>query len=129
MLQVRLMGGEIAIVDKDERERGTCFRFSVVLIACHLQREGDMQGTHRSNDGYPTTYIHRCFGMHANSLATRSDASHVILFLASKERRRVTKRLMRRFGLRVSTVKRCNDLYHALESIEKNTSLLQRAMP
>lgn len=78
------MGGEIKIVDKDiQGERGSCFRFSVALTLRHP----------------PTTGIHRCFGMHLEANRPRSDASHVILFLAGEERRRVTKRLMQRFGL------------------------------
>lgn len=33
-LQVRLMHGEIEVVDKDIGERGSCFRFNVILSVC-----------------------------------------------------------------------------------------------
>ncbi|KAL1535043.1 hypothetical protein AAHA92_31143 [Salvia divinorum] len=100
---VHLMGGEIKIVDKDEGERGTCFRFNVVFTAC--------QGTHTSNDGYPVG----SFGM---PLASRSDASHVILFLTGNERRKVTENLMRRLGLRVSIAKTISDIVNVLNVID-----------
>ena len=56
--------------NQDCSERGTCFRFNVVFTAC--------KGT--SNDGYPV-------GSFGVPLASRSYASHVILFLTSSERR------------------------------------------
>ncbi|KAH6794168.1 hypothetical protein C2S52_004645 [Perilla frutescens var. hirtella] len=119
---VRLMGGEIKIVDKDQGERGTCFRFNVVLSPCHPP-SGDMEGTNNtSNDGYD---IHQCFGMRVDSLPSRLDTSHVILFLEGEERRRVTKRLMQRFGLRVSIVRRSEDLVHFLGRIEQKIELPQ----
>ncbi|MCD9559107.1 hypothetical protein HAX54_016840 [Datura stramonium] len=40
-LLVRLMGGEIGIVDKQIGEKGTCFRFNIFLIACDKHQAED----------------------------------------------------------------------------------------
>lgn len=123
------MGGEIKILDKEQGERGTCFRFNVFLTACQ-PATGDIEeeGTYLSNDRFPSDIHHR-FGMHVRSLPPRSEASHVILLLAGKERTKVTKRLIKSFGLKVSIVKRSKDLFHVLERIKQKMGLSQFSSP
>ncbi|GFP80347.1 histidine kinase cki1 [Phtheirospermum japonicum] len=112
---VRLMGGEIKIMDKEQGEKGTCFRFNVFLTAYH-PAEGD---TDEQLSYMNDTDIHRHFGMHFRSLPPRSDASHVVLFLAGEERGKISKRLLRSLGVKVLVVKRTVDFFHALERIKQ----------
>ncbi|KAK4374457.1 hypothetical protein RND71_005134 [Anisodus tanguticus] len=46
---VRLMGGEIGIVDKKIGEKGTCFRFNIFLIASDHPRDQEHQPLHGSS--------------------------------------------------------------------------------
>ncbi|KAJ8560432.1 hypothetical protein K7X08_022292 [Anisodus acutangulus] len=49
IFEVRLMGGEIGIVDKKIGEKGTCFRFNIFLIASDHPRDQEHQPLHGSS--------------------------------------------------------------------------------
>ncbi|KAL0335444.1 UNVERIFIED_CONTAM: Histidine kinase CKI1 [Sesamum radiatum] len=119
---VRLMGGEIKILDKEQGERGTCFRFNVFFIACHhIKCDIEEQGasTNTNAYGYPIDVYHRLGG----SLPPTRDGSRVILFLAGEERKRVSKRLIQSFGVKVLVVRNNQDLLYVLELIKKKRDL------
>ncbi|KAA8545238.1 hypothetical protein F0562_020022 [Nyssa sinensis] len=114
---VRLMGGEIKIVDKDPSERGTCFGFNIFLATCDpVSADVDKQ------DNNPTDF-HQQFGLHIRSPASRPEGSHVILLIASEERRRISKKLIENLGIKVSVVKRWRDLSRVLEKIKLKLDL------
>ncbi|GER49464.1 histidine kinase 1 plant [Striga asiatica] len=115
---VRLMGGEIKIVNKEHGQRGTCFRFNVFLIA-RDRTSGDIEEGIMSYANNDDGDIHSRFGMHFRSVPPKSDASHVILYIAGEARRKISKRLIRSFGLRVLAVKRTVDFHRALERIKQ----------
>ncbi|XP_060171003.1 histidine kinase CKI1-like [Lycium barbarum] len=96
---VRLMGGEIGIVDKSIGEKGTCFRFNIFLIACdqpqaqnqeaisvNYAREDDLEsqlgGGYTSSDSYYSITSHQ-----------KPESSNVILFIKEEERCRVLRGL------------------------------------
>ncbi|XP_011088097.1 histidine kinase CKI1-like [Sesamum indicum] len=120
---VRLMGGEIKILDKEHDKRGTCFRFNVFLTACHhITYDIEEQGTSTNTDGYGyATDIHHRFG---RSLPPTRDGSRVILFLAGEERRRISKRLIQGFGVKVLVVRNNQELLYVLEWIKKKRDLI-----
>ncbi|KAA8536762.1 hypothetical protein F0562_029240 [Nyssa sinensis] len=108
---VRLMGGEIKIVDKDAGVRGTCFRFNLFLATC------DPVSTDIEEQENPTDF-HQHFGLPIRSSGPRLEGSHVVLLIAGEERRRISKKLIENLGIKVLVVKRGKDLLHVLEKIK-----------
>ncbi|XVF05965.1 hypothetical protein REPUB_Repub06bG0006900 [Reevesia pubescens] len=98
---VRLMDGEIGIVEKEPGERGTCFRFSVLLTACQPE------------SAEPFSFI--------RNPATRSEGSHshVILYITGEERKRVLKRYIENLNIKVTLVKQGKSLHQELEKIKR----------
>ncbi|KAK4427609.1 Histidine kinase CKI1 [Sesamum alatum] len=119
---VRLMGGEIKILYKEQGERGTCFKFNVFLTACHpITCDIEEQGTFKNMNGYGYPInVHHHFGQ---SLPPRRDGSRVILFLAGEQRRRISKRLIQSFGIKVLVVGHNQYLLYVLEVIKKKMDL------
>ncbi|KAK9292122.1 hypothetical protein L1049_020080 [Liquidambar formosana] len=111
---VRLMGGEIGIVDKEPGERGTCFKFNIFLAtseampAVNEEEEDDSQH----------------FGLHLRtSPIPKSEGSHVILLISGDERRRIAKRLIESLGIKATVLKRGKDLFHVLERLKHKLDL------
>ncbi|XP_055814351.1 histidine kinase CKI1-like isoform X2 [Solanum dulcamara] len=114
---VRLMGGEIGIVDKQIGEKGTCFRFNIFLIACDQPQAQDHQAISvnyaRKEDlesqlggGYISSdsYYH---SVASDNSITSHQKSNVILFIKEEERSRVLRRFMMNIlGLNVHVVNR-----------------------
>ncbi|XP_031400268.1 histidine kinase CKI1-like [Punica granatum] len=99
---VRLMGGDIKIVEKEIEKTGTCFRFNMlfavsggILVSPHklMNEEGAEKGSKN------------VFGPEADlSLPCRSSyegLSLAILLIGGTERRRVSKSYMERLGIKV----------------------------
>lgn len=108
------MGGEIQIVDKENGEKGSCFRFNVFLTCTADSTEiFEEQGNHIPSG--------RSVGLHIRSPTWRSEGSHVILLLAGEERRKISTRVMENFGIKVSVAKRSKDLFCILERIKTKT--------
>lgn len=108
------MGGEIQIVDKENGEKGSCFRFNIFLTCTADSTEiFEAQGNH-----IPSS---RSVGLHIRSPTSRSEGSHVILLLAGEERRKISRRVMENFGIKVSVAKRSKDLFCILERIKTKT--------
>ncbi|XP_021283433.1 histidine kinase CKI1-like isoform X2 [Herrania umbratica] len=109
---VRLMDGEIGIVEKEPGERGTCFRFTVLLTACQPEVAEPLED---SPNGF-----HPHFSFIRNP-AARSEGSHshVILCITGEERKRVLKRYIENLYIKVTLVKQGKSLHQELEKIKR----------
>ncbi|XP_028760818.1 histidine kinase CKI1-like [Neltuma alba] len=126
---VHLMHGDIEIVDKEIGEKGTCFRFSV-LLAVSETVTGSNNSTREVNN------LDQHQGQHINKPSSGSSTcspsprlpifasnrlgdSRVILLIQNEGRRRITKRFMERLGIKVKVVKHWEHLSHALQKIKQ----------
>ncbi|CDP18239.1 unnamed protein product [Coffea canephora] len=122
---VRLMGGEIRIVDKENGEKGTCFRFSVFLTVCNpVSTVMDEDGNHMQNGVSSSDLLHY-FDLHVRSPNTRLEGSHVVLLLASKERRKISKRAIENIGIKVTVAETDKDLRRILYKIKEKMDHFQ----
>nr|KAJ0218937.1 hypothetical protein LSAT_V11C300156650 [Lactuca sativa] len=98
---VRLMGGEISIVDKEVGEKGTCFRFSVVFKACVSDLSEDNKTVKSSppKQGY--------------------NSSIVVLFISSDERRKMAQNFIAEQGIKVLAVKNICQLSESLREFRR----------
>ncbi|KAK6915660.1 Signal transduction response regulator, receiver domain, partial [Dillenia turbinata] len=112
---VRLMGGEIEIVDKDPGERGTCFQFNVFLSVLDniSANNEDEEGVMGQKDGGASDF----FQIFNRSPVSKSDGSYVVLLMGNDERRKVSKKFIESFGIKVSAIKREKDMFQLLERI------------
>ncbi|KAF5455369.1 hypothetical protein F2P56_024958 [Juglans regia] len=136
---VRLMHGDIGIVDKEIGEEGTCFRFDVLLTICEIVSCNNVEaeqlemgvGTHllglSSQTPSPEMTIRTPSpGLCARTASSKSTihspspkqkASHVVLLIQDNERRRMSRRFMENLGIKVSVVKQWQHLSSTLETI------------
>ncbi|KAM7470023.1 hypothetical protein LguiA_008206 [Lonicera macranthoides] len=117
---IRLMGGEIKIVDKEPGEKGTCFRFNIFLTTCDPISNTDVEEQEKNmqNDSPSSPNFHQYFQLITRSPASRTEGSHVILLIPSEERRKISKKSIENLGVKVSTLKGNEDLFHVLEKIK-----------
>ncbi|EYU20473.1 hypothetical protein MIMGU_mgv11b016029mg [Erythranthe guttata] len=113
---VRLIGGEIGIVDKEAGERGTCFRFNAFF-------ETD-------NNSSPSANIesigHDLFRHSGTSLRTHSlknKGSQVLLLIDSPERSTLLQGFMHKIGIKVHVVKQYGQLSPSLKRIKRKLNL------
>ncbi|XP_059313286.1 histidine kinase CKI1-like [Lycium ferocissimum] len=116
---VHLMGGEIKIVDKDDGERGTRFQFNIFLTTCV---EAEEQENSAQNHGL-RNYLSHHLGMQFRSSPPRSEGYHVVLFLTGEKRRKVLSRVIGNMNIKVSEVRRINELARLLDRIKRNLDL------
>ncbi|EYU34841.1 hypothetical protein MIMGU_mgv1a018289mg [Erythranthe guttata] len=114
--QVRLIGGEIGIVDKEAGERGTCFRFNAFF--------------EKDNNSSPSANIesigHDLFRHSGTSLRTHSlknKGSQVLLLIDSPERSTLLQGFMHRIGIKVHVVKQYEQLSPSLKRIKWKLNL------
>ncbi|XP_052170489.1 histidine kinase CKI1-like [Diospyros lotus] len=114
---VRLMGGEIKIVDKEPGERGTRFRFNIFLATSQpFPADIEEPGDHISiNIDSPPADSHQNFPL---IRCPQSDRSHVVLVIAGDERRRISRRFIESYHIKVSTCKRGKDLSYILNKLK-----------
>ncbi|KAK6122906.1 hypothetical protein DH2020_043372 [Rehmannia glutinosa] len=112
---VRLMGGEIGIVDKEIGERGTCFRFNVFFSTCEPVSTNDIEAN--NNGDYISEPIIRIHTI------PKTERSQVLLFIQSAERSKVVQNFMQRLGIKVHVVKQHEQLSAALKKIKRKLSL------
>ncbi|KAF7804918.1 histidine kinase CKI1 [Senna tora] len=91
---VRLMQGDIAIMDKDMEEKGTCFKFNVLLTILTPGR----------------------------SPSPRPEGLCVVLLIQYEERRRTLQKFMESVGIEVNVVKQWEHLFDTLERIKQKRS-------
>ncbi|KAJ9187865.1 hypothetical protein P3X46_003280 [Hevea brasiliensis] len=127
---VRLMGGEIKIVDKEDRERGTCFRFNTLLIAsARAPSTGNTMGdiemgsynTHQYSVSTPSLNI-RASSPWLSKIGSspKIEGSHVVLLIQTAERRRILHKFMESLGIEVSVVSKWERLHSTLAKIKSN---------
>ncbi|KAE8657639.1 Detected protein of unknown function [Hibiscus syriacus] len=108
---VRLMGGEIGIVEKGIGEKGTCFGFNVFLTTCEISSSSNFKGDNEAQGD--------AIRPPSPSFAARTlDGSQVVLFMQNNERRRVSQKFMEGLGINVSVVDQCNYFPAALKKIQ-----------
>lgn len=139
------MGGEIGIVDKENGERGTCFRFNIFLTTCNAPPstdltlgEVDIQAGNAATSGafscqlpqglWIRTTRHPGLNV-ANSPrpSPRPEGSHVIILMESKERRRMVQKLFETLGIKVSVVREDEQFSYALKKIKRKAGLSHRS--
>ncbi|BBH08906.1 Signal transduction histidine kinase [Prunus dulcis] len=91
---VRLMHGEIRIVDKEIGERGTCFRFNVLL----------------SNYSQYSRLT-------ARAPSPKAEGSNVVLLIKNEERRRMVNKFMESIGIKAWVVEQWEQLHPTLKKI------------
>ncbi|OMO82132.1 hypothetical protein COLO4_23239 [Corchorus olitorius] len=131
---VRLMGGEIGIIDKDIGEKGTCFRFNVFLTTSETSFKGEkeIQGDLLSN-GTQQQHLGLTIHTPSPSLTIRTpspklnflthspklEGSQVVLLIKNDERRRISHKFMENLGINVSVVDDESETLHsALKKIK-----------
>ncbi|KAG8647108.1 histidine kinase CKI1 [Manihot esculenta] len=131
---VRLMGGDIKIVDKENREKGTCFRFNTFLIASAGSRStsntmGDIEtgfcNTHQYSVSTPRLKIWGSSPWLSKlGSSPKTERSHVVLMIQTAERRRIVHKFMESLGIEASVVRKWEWLHSALTKIksEQNVS-------
>ncbi|KAH1259081.1 Histidine kinase CKI1 [Glycine max] len=121
---VRLMHGDIEIMDKDIGEKGTCFRFNVLLTAHETQMNDDTRddqaGSGNKNQSHGLTMSPK---LSIWTRSPRSEASRVVLLIQNEERRGTTQRFMERLGIKVKVVKEWRQLHYTLKKIIKQKGL------
>ncbi|KDP36574.1 hypothetical protein JCGZ_08341 [Jatropha curcas] len=140
---VRLMGGEIAIIDKENNRRGTCFRFNIFLITT----DGSTSLASNTRDGIEIRNIslsdstNQDLGLTVNALtpslpicnssprlsilgsSPKSDESHVVLLIQNAERQKIVQKYMERLGIKVSAVNKWESLHSTLTKIKQKQNV------
>ncbi|KAM1150970.1 hypothetical protein ACFX2B_031075 [Malus domestica] len=135
------MDGEIGIVDKEMGERGTCFRFNVLLIvrdnvSKDSTKEVDIDmgfGPSTSDLGTVATHTPSTPGLSIHTpspslnIQTPSSTpkvdrsgSSVVLLIKNEECRRISQKFMENLGIKVFTAKQWEQLSHTLEKATKH---------
>ncbi|MED6176783.1 hypothetical protein PIB30_091563 [Stylosanthes scabra] len=131
---VRLMHGDIEISEKDVGEKGTCFKFNILLNAYESitnptpkqqQQEEEEQG---SNERRPLPTLQSCSSgssicsisprLRIRSSSPKPEPSRVVMLIADEYRRNATQRFMESLGIKVMAPKRWQDLFHVLKKIK-----------
>ncbi|KAG9453402.1 hypothetical protein H6P81_006306 [Aristolochia fimbriata] len=119
---VRLMGGEIGIVDKDPSEKGTCFRFNVCLATSeHLRPtlSGEVNTELSNHPGTPLSA--RSAG--DSSRSAKGEAIHAVVMISGAEASRISIKWMERQGMKVWPVRRVSHLKANLDKLKQNLRL------
>ncbi|XP_022757898.1 histidine kinase CKI1 [Durio zibethinus] len=133
---VRLMGGEIGIVDKEIGEKGSCFRFNVFLTTCETssinntkwEKESQRDPVSGGTQKYSGLTIHTpspslTIRTSSPKLTIRTsspklEGSQVVLLMQNEERRRISQKFMESLGISVLVVDQCHCLPSALNKIK-----------
>uniref|UniRef100_A0A251T306 histidine kinase n=1 Tax=Helianthus annuus TaxID=4232 RepID=A0A251T306_HELAN len=112
---VRLMGGDIIIVDKEAGERGTCFRFHVVfkVILSDLHVISDEEKVNMSL-GTNTPF--------RSPKRKDYNSSTVVLFISSVERCKVSQTFIRARGVKVLVANNVGELSETLKEFRQPAS-------
>ncbi|KAK9067721.1 hypothetical protein SSX86_011832 [Deinandra increscens subsp. villosa] len=112
---VRLMGGEISIVDKEAGEKGTCFMFHVVFKVLRPDQHVISEEDKTSMSSGSNTPFYSPKRKDYNSTS-------VVLFISGDERRKVTKKFLRARGVKVFTSKNVGELSETLKGFKQSAS-------
>ncbi|GAA0151113.1 histidine kinase receptor of two-component system [Lithospermum erythrorhizon] len=111
---VRLIGGEIGIMDKPWGERGTCFRFNA-YFSSEPNENGDKEV--RSFYEFAESELQQL--SNTRVLPSVEWSSQVILFIQNDERGRIIKHFMENHGIKVFVVKDHRELCSHLRRIRE----------
>ncbi|CAN6467882.1 unnamed protein product [Victoria cruziana] len=123
---VRLMGGEINIVDKEPNAKGTCFRFSIIVKAA--ESSVDMKENKEDDDELLGVHVDQPLGRQTETPPTTElafgedfdlEGTCAILLLKGETRKRILKKWLEEHKLKV----------YALDQLEKLHSLLETLKP
>ncbi|GAV87387.1 LOW QUALITY PROTEIN: Response_reg domain-containing protein/HATPase_c domain-containing protein, partial [Cephalotus follicularis] len=138
---VRLMGGEIGIVEKEIGKRGTCFRFNVYLTACETSSTDSTRGEAELGGDYMTGSTAQPAGLTVRTptpsmrfmcspssrmnilspkVSPKLEGSHVVLLIENEERRRISHKYMENLGINVSIVTQWEHLSTTLKKLKSN---------
>ncbi|XP_021753818.1 histidine kinase CKI1-like [Chenopodium quinoa] len=109
---VRLMGGDIEIVDKANGEQGTCFKFNIFLIVqdeCLDNPRQELTEHREINSGS---------GLSTCVRSPRGDKSIVILLIKDDARRRMVHRYMESLGVNLKVLSHGKQLSSNLKKIK-----------
>ncbi|XP_037496265.1 histidine kinase CKI1 [Jatropha curcas] len=140
---VRLMGGEIAIIDKENNKKGTCFRFNIFLIttAGSTSLASNTRGDIEIRNISVSDSTNQDLGLTVRALAPslpirnssprlsilgsspRSDESHVVLLIQNAERQKIVQKFMERLGIKVSAVNKWKSLHSTLTKIKQKQNV------
>ncbi|KAG2695760.1 hypothetical protein I3760_07G027900 [Carya illinoinensis] len=84
---VRLMGGDIRIVDKETGERGTCFNLNIKLPTCEPESTDIEKQLPRMHNERPSNSFQSLALIRTPS--PKQEESHVVLLIAADQRRKV----------------------------------------
>lgn len=114
------MGGDIAILDKEIGEKGTCFRFSVILTVS----EGNINSGGNTRQSSPTsrlTFQAPSPSLHSpraiQTTSSKPETSRVILLIRNDQRRMICKKFMESLGVKVLAMKQREQLLDTLQKI------------
>ncbi|KAL1833431.1 hypothetical protein ACET3Z_003082 [Daucus carota] len=109
---VRLMGGEIEIVDKEVGKKGTCFKFNTYISVCETDQRNQSDDTGSHVSAYMS--LRESFSPQGSSSELK-EGSRVIFFIQNEERSRVCQRFMDRQGVESLIVRTCKELASSLK--------------
>ncbi|CAK7340560.1 unnamed protein product [Dovyalis caffra] len=109
---VRVMKGELRIVEKELGERGTCFKFNVFLSSVE-PKSAEPDEARRSS----------AFHQHFPFMLPKPEGSHVIIFIPGEERRKVLKKYIESLNIKVTTMKQVRNLQLELERVKRKLDL------
>ncbi|KAL3537377.1 hypothetical protein ACH5RR_000743 [Cinchona calisaya] len=117
---VRIMGGEIAIVEKELCEKGTCFRFNTFFSLCGNVTDARADDHDiESHCSQLSGKLHQQPGPSTHTYSPKADGSHVVLFISSDERSKILQKFIESLGIIVSVVKQWEQLPQTLRKIKQ----------
>ncbi|XP_076892927.1 histidine kinase CKI1-like [Bidens hawaiensis] len=115
---VRLMSGEISIVDKEPDEKGTCFRFNVIFKVSQSDPIiSEDQKTSTSSGSNTGSYTPFC-----SPIRKDSNPTTVVLFISCDERRKVSQKFLQAHRLKVFATKTIHELSETLKELKQPVS-------
>ncbi|KAL6861923.1 hypothetical protein ACP4OV_017623 [Aristida adscensionis] len=109
---VRLMGGEISIIDKEPGERGTCFGFNVLLKISERQEPQDIE------EGASVPVNNSNFRASVFKEVNSFKGGHCALYVHGEETRRILQNWMESIGMKVSLIPRVELIASTLENMQ-----------
>ncbi|KAJ8759691.1 hypothetical protein K2173_009792 [Erythroxylum novogranatense] len=119
---VRLMGGEVEIVDRPIGEKGTCFKFNIFLTTSDTRETPNPENDIRTR--VPSfTILASSPRLSMICSSPGIDRSRIVLLIQDEERRRTTRKFIESLGIKVSVVEQWECLHQVLRKIKcKNAS-------
>lgn len=119
--QVRLMGGDIRIIDKEPGERGTCFNLNIKLPTCEPESADIEEEFSRMHNDRPSNSFQSLALLRTPS--PKQNESYVVLLIAADQRRKVLMNYIESLNIRVSCVKQGKNLLAHLEKIKQKLEI------